>query len=339
MDQNASVALLMVFGIFVFVIALSLSMYMLRTITYTAETLTYFSDTTRYYDNVEIDPYKILEYYTQIDAGDIAKNKYNIELDTATGNGVNMVTGHPIYHGAGDIITVTVQGRLTTITYADGDVVSVDPIGSESILQKCAAEYMQKNNLIFSERLVSAETIVPVLYRYDKENFCVKIYGYESDDTHPLIQLFDVNIEGKVSKAYKDTTLGGVIEDYQKKVAKGYLDTYNNEIAYNNGTGTGDRAYVYMFSVPWLGKPECVKERVSLFVNGDAGYINDVYVDYKDNKFFQARQAMRTFRETFVSYSYDGSTYTSDEGDEFVDGGTASKDKIVIIYTQIEKNT
>jgi len=328
MDQNASTALMMIFGIFVFVIGLSLSMYMLRTITYTAETLTYFSDSTRYYDNIEVDPYRLIPSYPVIDEGVIA-NKYGVDYSSYTPVSPNQ-------------LTVVVQGRLTTVTYLDGDEVEVDPIGSVAILQRCAEEYMQKNNVRFSQRLVSAETIVPVLYRYNKENFCVKLYGLISDgDTQKnvLVQLFDVNIEGKVSKAYNDTTLN-TITDAEHKIEKGYFETFNNRSEYDeahSGTNidySNERSNVYMFSVPWLGKPDCVKERVSLFVNGDAGYINNVYVDYRDNQFYNARKARATYRETFVSYSYEGSTFTSDEGEEFVDGGAASKDKIVIIYTE-----
>lgn len=324
MDQNASTALMMVFGIFVFVIALSLSMYMLRTITYTAETLTYFSDTTRYYDNIEVDPYRLIETYYAIDHGDIA-NKYGVDYSSFTNVSPTQ-------------ITVTVQGNPTTITYLDGDEVQVEPIASVAILQRCAAEYMQRNNVRFSQRLVSAETVIPVLYRYNKENFCVKIYGIHNNK-NVLVQLFDVNIEGKVAKAYNDTTLNS-ITDYQHKIEKGYFETFNDKEAYVAAHNLSpidygnERSNVYMFSVPWLGKPDCVKERVSLFVNGDAGYINDVYVDYRNNAFYNARLAKKTYRETFISYSYEGNTFTSDEGEEFVDGGAASKDKIVIIYTE-----
>ena len=44
-------------------------------------------------------------------------------------------------------------------------------------------------------RIVSAETIIPTLYRYHKENFCVKI----CDADNNLIQIFveDRNLAGK----------------------------------------------------------------------------------------------------------------------------------------------
>ena len=55
-----------------------------------------------------------------------------------------------------------------------------------------------------TERYVSAETIIPTLYRYYRENFCVKIY----DAGNNLIQVFDVKLEGDVRAAVGDTVAG-----------------------------------------------------------------------------------------------------------------------------------
>ena len=54
---------------------------------------------------------------------------------------------------------------------------------------------VKKDNL--TTRDVGIDTIIPVLYRYYKENYAVKIV--DKDGT--LIQLFDVNIENKIAKA------------------------------------------------------------------------------------------------------------------------------------------
>ena len=51
-------------------------------------------------------------------------------------------------------------------------------------------------------RIVNAETIIPTLYRYPDEEFCVKIYN----SANKLIQIFDLDLEGKVQSAIGDTT-------------------------------------------------------------------------------------------------------------------------------------
>ena len=54
MDENASQALMIAFGLFVFVIAMSFTMYMFSKLSSTSEILIYASDRTNYYDNVEV---------------------------------------------------------------------------------------------------------------------------------------------------------------------------------------------------------------------------------------------------------------------------------------------
>ena len=55
MDENATHALMMAFGLFVLIIALSISVYMFTQVTYIAERLIYFSDSTNYYDSIKYD--------------------------------------------------------------------------------------------------------------------------------------------------------------------------------------------------------------------------------------------------------------------------------------------
>ena len=64
-----------------------------------------------------------------------------------------------------------------------------------------ASSYSDEHIKDGTVRIVNAETIIPTLYRYYKENFCVKIYGAGNK----LIQIFDVNLEGKVHGAAGDT--------------------------------------------------------------------------------------------------------------------------------------
>ena len=168
-------------------------------------------------------------------------------------------------------------------------------------------------------RIVSAETIIPTLYRYYKENFCVKIY----DASNNLIQIFDVNLEGKVHGAAGDTHAELAATE----------PTHIRNYAYNQAYNEKSKAYC-LFGAPWLGSTESVKTRVDYFIDGKAGYINNSYVDYKDNDFYKARIAGKQFKERFISYSYSGQTMTTEDGDTLVTG-EKSKDKIVIIYTLI----
>lgn len=175
-------------------------------------------------------------------------------------------------------------------------------------------------------RIVSAETIIPTLYRYYKENFCVKIY----DATNQLIQIFDVNLEGKVHGAAGDTHAA------DNATEPTHIENYAYNQAYNKEKDNGGNPIRYcLFGAPWLGSTESVKARVDYFVNGKAGYINNSYVNYKENDFYKARIAGKQFKERFINYSYSGQTMITEDGDELVTG-EKSKDKIVIIYTLID---
>ena len=256
--DDAVQAIMMAFSAIVFVIALSLAVYLINRVTRTSEYLTYYSDSTRFYDNIK---------------------------------------------------------------YQDNDI--------------------NEKNI----RYVSAETIIPTLYRYSKENFCVKIYDANGD----LIQIFDVNLEGKVRTAVGDTKATAESTDSKGKQNYAYKTLYDDK----------SKDY-YMFGVPWLGSTESIKARIDLFINGQAGYINNVFVDYRNNKFYKSLENMRThtkspdafddiegdsssltdltdnektyhYEEQLISYSYSGETIENDDGDILVTGA-ASKDKIIIIY-------
>lgn len=229
-------AISIAFACIVFVIALSVSMFMFSQVTTTAEALALYADPTTYYDNVQL-----------------------VEDET---------------------------GKRGT------------------------------------ERLVSTETIIPTLYRYHKENFCVKIY----DASNNLIQIFDVKLEGDVHNAVADTNA---------KKEENASQVVNN--ALNSVYDDKSKSY-YLFQAPWLGSTEAVKTRIDFFVNGDYGYINNAFVDYRENKFYKARMQGIQFREEFISYSYTGETMETEDGDTLVTGAD-SKDKIVIIYTMTNNPT
>lgn len=168
-------------------------------------------------------------------------------------------------------------------------------------------------------RVVNAETIIPTLYRYADEEFCVKIY----DESGNLLQILDLDLEGNVHSAIGDTRATANSTDAKQIKNYAYKKIYNSS----------EKQY-YMFGAPWLGSKENIKTRVDFLINGQAGYIGDQYVDYTKNKFHEYINDRSQFKETFISYSWDGETLTTDDGDTLVTGN-APKDKIVIIYTRI----
>ena len=218
MDDNISKALNIVFAVFVFIMALSLGIYMFSQVTATAEVLTFYADSTAYYDNVKTD--------------------------------------------------ITFEGNDKDIK--DG-----------------------------TARIVGVETIIPTLYRYYKE--------------------------GKVHNSIGDTKAKN--ESSPSEIANNaYQKIYNNQ----------ENKNYYLFGAPWVGSTEAIKTRIDYFVNGKAGYINNIYVDYTDNYFYKARMQKIQFKENFISYSYTGQTIETEDGDTLVTGAS-SKDKIVIIYKMIEQ--
>lgn len=185
------------------------------------------------------------------------------------------------------------------------------------------------------ERYVDADTIIPTLYRYYKENFCVKIYDATGTkkNSPELIQVFDRNIENKVNKAVSDSKAKST------SVQKDLKDNYAYKMIYNN-----NNTKVYLFGAPWTGSTENIKKRIDYYISGTAGYINGIYVDYENknnsnrNPFAKAindtlvySDSKIRFKERFISYSYSGDTFITDDGDELIN--LDSKDKIEIIYT------
>lgn len=179
-----------------------------------------------------------------------------------------------------------------------------------------------------TDRFVSAETIIPVLYRYYKENFCVKIYGVDGK----LIQVFDVKLEGDVHLAVADTKVTG--DTYQIKKNLSLKKLYDDK-----------SRKTYMFGAPWLGSTKSVKTRVDYFVNGEAGFINNQPIDYRGNDFYKARNEFvfkdgqnvpkYLFQEHFNIYAYTGDTMETEDGDILVTGAEA-KDKVLISYYMVE---
>lgn len=188
----------------------------------------------------------------------------------------------------------------------------------------CRAEFSDTEDSLAkgTARIVSAETIIPTLYRYYKENFCVKI----CDASGNLIQIFDVFLEGKANSAWGDKSY---------ETAPNLTVSMIQNKAYNAIFGDEEHYRQYFLNgAPWLGNPELVKLRLDLFINGKGGFINNKYIDYTGNAFHQAILDGKNFKEEFINYSYTGQTIETEDGDSLVVGASA-KDKTVIIYTML----
>lgn len=230
--ENAVDALKMAFGMIVFVIAMSATIYLISVATSTSEVLLYAADSTNYYDNIKLE---------------------NAEVTTRT---------------------------------------------------------------------VSIETIIPTLYRYYKENFAVEIFDKDGN----LVQLFDLNIEGKVRKA-ASTTAGSRTSE-QKALLELYGDAHNTYY-------TPDATNPYLFSAPWIGNTSVdTKTRIDLYVSGGVGYINGTKVDYTLNNLQALASVSDSFTEIFSQYAYKGDTITSEDGTESITGNVQTETKIVITYKQ-----
>ena len=178
-------------------------------------------------------------------------------------------------------------------------------------------------NTNITKRTVGIETIIPTLYRYYKENFAVQIYNKDKE----LVQIFDVNIEGKVRKAASVVSASRTGE--QKALISLYGDTSEAP---------------YLFEAPWIGNTnKDIKTRIDLYVNGKCGYINNTKVDYTQNKLLKKESSEpgegflqdTQFTEEFIQYAYKGDTISSEDGTETITGNTKQETKIVIIYTEI----
>lgn len=193
---------------------------------------------------------------------------------------------------------------------------------------------IQEENI--TTRVVDLDTVIPTLYRYYKENFCVKICD-DREGKNELIQIFDANIEAQVRLAASATVPNN------KQIA---LNT-----AYND-----DGKLRYLFEAPWIGSTEeHTKKRIDLYIEGGSGYINDTFVDYTDedgtpdteiNSLNEIKDLLTlndgtkyTYElvETFVEYVFSGDTITSEDGTETITGDKQESSKIIITYTLRER--
>ena len=176
-----------------------------------------------------------------------------------------------------------------------------------------------------ASRNVNSDTIIPTLYRYYKERFAVQIYNTNNE----LIQIFDLDLESKVEGSINHTDDSPNSEKRELRDSYAYRNTYNDS----------NKTY-YMFGASWLGDNENIKKRIDLFIRGESGYIGGQYVNYSNDKYNDFHEAIINkdieFEETFINYAISGDTWTSEDGDTTLVNGEAPKDKIVIIYKQLE---
>lgn len=166
------------------------------------------------------------------------------------------------------------------------------------------------DNTTNSYKIVSIDSIIPVLYKYYRESYTVRIL----DTNGELLQLFDTTVEGEVMTA--TNLLSSRRTDRQKALLSLY--------------GDSDKA-CYMFGAPWLGSTnKDTKERIDMYISGDSGYINNTWVDYSGNYLRQYED--RQFQEIFSEYTYEGDTITSEDGEETLTGTRQTSAKIVITY-------
>ena len=166
------------------------------------------------------------------------------------------------------------------------------------------------DNTTNSYKIVSIDSIIPVLYKYYRESYTVRIL----DTNGELLQLFDTTVEGEVMTA--TNLLSSRRTDRQKALLSLY--------------GDSDKA-CYMFGAPWLGSTnKDTKERIDMYISGDSGYTNNTWVDYSGNYLRQYED--RQFQEIFSEYTYEGDTITSEDGEETLTGTRQTSAKIVITY-------
>ena len=200
-------------------------------------------------------------------------------------------------------------------------------------------ENLRITNPNILSRDVGFDVVIPTLYRYYKENFCVKFI----DGTKPVpetLHVFDLTLEGQVRSAASN-------QDPSR-----YQEGLN--AIYNDNTLTSPHPTMYMFEAPWLGNiNKDVKTRIDLYVSGKTGYINNVKVSYEDksgtfNNIKQMKEwyddeahfptptgKKKVISETFIEYVFSGDTITAGEGEdiETITGDKQTISKIIITYT------
>ena len=165
-----------------------------------------------------------------------------------------------------------------------------------------------------------------LVYRLDETNY------YDSLDLTDLLS----NGDDTTNNSYKIVSIDSIIPALYKYYSNTLIPSRRTDRQKALLSLYGDSSKAcYMFGAPWLGSTnKDTKERVDMYISGEAGYINNTFVDYTSNNLEMYKD--RKFKEIFSEYTYEGDTITSDDGDETLTGTMQTSAKIVITYQLID---
>lgn len=238
-------------------------------------------------------------------------------------------------------LTMYLFNALTTSSTSIFDILGMPKYNlNVSLSSNTNEDVIDKDLREFDVRTVKKSTIIPMLNRYYKENFTVKLY----DKSGKLMQVFDLGLEGEVAR------ISGLSDKSKKnsRISASNLTPYEEKV---KSTFGNEKHHLYMFTAPWRSaalkekKDEFAKRRVEMYVNGFKSAINNIVVDYsenssiKDRHWFAGLPDNTEFTETVVKYQTSGDVRlnTSDEYGEDLVEGLQGTDKIEIIYKEKEK--
>ena len=186
-------------------------------------------------------------------------------------------------------------------------------------------DYIETNK---KYRIVGLETIIPTLYKYDKEKYTVLFL----DESGNPLTLYETKSNPKNWLGVKRNNVTGKVEEYPNVVNKYYRNVSNNKTT-EKTICAFDLDDEIIRNEPWTATPKDRKNNLDAFLNG-----NDVKYDtsegeknysYKiNNKSFIESYSRSKFRETIGEYIYNTNSGTNDNLNK-------NKKKRVIIYQLI----
>ena len=199
-------------------------------------------------------------------------------------------------------------------------------------------------------RIVGLETIIPTLYKYNKENYTVLFreasYNEETGEFGNIKPL-TLYYTPSTYKTRTNNILWGKTYDalmknkYTPYITNGYNKEGSNEIF------SFDIEEETLRHEPWTGSNDEVKENLDCFLYGQTYYNpnnNNVYIDYSKapltNGGFIAKYKNSQFVETIGEYKYSSTQAdnndTEDENGSVVSSLVKEKKKRIIIFTLIK---
>ena len=189
-------------------------------------------------------------------------------------------------------------------------------------------DYIESNE---KTRIVGLETIIPTLYKYDKEKYTVLFL----DTNGAPLKLYETQTNPKNWLGVKRKS-DNSIELYPNVVNK-----YYKEIKDNKTTKIGICAFDLddetIRTEPWTSKPEDRKHNLDAFLKGEnVGYSTSEGLKtyrYNQSGGFINKYKDRKFKETIGEYIYNIDSDTNDNLDNSLN---KNKKKRVIIYQLIQ---